>query len=213
MIKRSQRLRQKEIGFGKMDIQSIVEQIKEDALNEQIPIMSDEGIQYLLEYIEKNSIRNILEIGTAVGYSAIKMCLVHPDIKVVTIERDETRYLEALKNIKKVGLEDRIQLLYHDAFDVSLDEEFDLIFIDAAKAQNKNFFEKFEKNLKDDGTIITDNMSFHGLVNKNLEDIQSRNLRQMVRKIKQYILFLEENPNYRTRFFKLGDGIAVSKHV
>lgn len=196
-----------------MEKTDIVEQIKEDALNKQIPIMSDEGIKYLLDYIEKYSIRNILEIGTAVGYSAIKMCLVHPDITVVTIERDESRYLEALKNIKSVGLEDRIQLLYHDAFDVSLDEEFDLIFIDAAKAQNQKFFEKFEKNLKANGTIITDNIYFHGLVKKDIEKIQSRNLRQMVRKIKQYISFLEENPNYRTRFLKIGDGIAVSKRI
>lgn len=196
-----------------MEKTDIVEQIKEDALNKQIPIMSDEGIKYLLDYIEKYSIRNILEIGTAVGYSAIKMCLVHPDITVVTIERDESRYLEALKNIKSVGLEDRIQLLYHDAFDVSLDEEFDLIFIDAAKAQNQKFFEKFEKNLKANGTIITDNIYFHGLVKKDIEKIQSRNLRQMVRKIKQYISFLEENPSYRTRFLKIGDGIAVSKRI
>lgn len=193
-----------------MKTQDVVKQIREDALNKQIPIMSDDGMKYLLNYIKKHSIHSILEIGSAVGYSAICMCLVDDSIKVTTIERDEGRYLEALKNIKKVGLEDRIELLYHDAFDVDLDDEYDLIFIDAAKAQNKKFFEKFEKNLKDGGTIITDNMYFHGLVEKDLEEIESRNLRQMIRKIKQYITFLSENANYRTKFLKVGDGLAVS---
>lgn len=196
-----------------MDNIELVKQIKEDALNQQIPIMSDEGIRYLTDYIKKNSIHKILEIGTAVGYSAIKMCMVDESVTVTTIERDEDRYLEALKNIKKVGFENRIQLLYHDAFDVTLNEEYDLIFIDAAKAQNQRFFEKFEKYLAPNGTIITDNMGFHGLVEKNLEDIQSKNLRQMIRKIQNYVIFLEENPNYRTRFLKLGDGIAVSRRI
>ena len=191
----------------------VVEQIKENALNEQIPIMSDEGMKYLLRYIKKNAIHNILEIGSAVGYSAICMCLVDDSIKVTTIERDESRYLEALKNIKSAGLEDRIELLYHDAFDVNLDDEYDLIFIDAAKAQNRKFFEKFEKNLKDRGTIITDNMYFHGLVEKNLDEIESKNLRQMIRKIKQYITFLDEHQHYRTRFLKIGDGLAVSVKI
>ena len=190
-----------------------LKQIKEDALNKQIPIMSDGGMKYLLKYIKKNKVKNILEIGSAVGYSAICMCLIDDDIKVTTIERDRSRYLDALKNIKKIGLEDRIELLYHDAFDVDLDDQYDLIFIDAAKAQNKKFFEKFEKNLKDGGTIITDNMYFHGLVEKELEEIESRNVRQMVRKIKNYITFLDDHPRYRTRFLKVGDGLAVSVKI
>lgn len=193
-----------------MDNIELVKQIKEDALNQQVPIMSDEGIRYLTDYIKKNSIHKILEIGTAVGYSAINICMVDDSVTVTTIERDENRYLVALKNIKKVGLEDRIQLLYHDAFDVTLDDEYDLIFIDAAKAQNQKFFEKFEKYLVPGGTIITDNMEFHGLVQKNLDEIQSKNLRQMIRKIQNYVTFLEENQNYRTRFLKLGDGLAIS---
>ena len=196
-----------------MTKEDIIKQIKEDALNQQVPIISDEGIAYLIQYIQKKSVHKILEVGTAVGYSAIMMCLANKDVTVTTIERDETRYLEALKNIKKVGLEDRIQLLYHDAFDVSLEEEYDLIFIDAAKAQNQKFFEKFEKNLVPGGTIITDNMDFHGLVNQDLEKIQSKNLRQMVRKIQNYVSFLEENSHYRTRFLKLGDGLAVSERI
>ena len=194
-------------------LDSLIRQMKEYALDNNVPIMTEGGINYLTKYIKKNNVKNILEVGTAIGYSAILMCSVDEDICVTTIERDEIRYLEALKNIKKAKLEDRIDLIYHDALDVSVDGEYDLIFIDAAKAQNRNFFEKFKRNLKDDGTIITDNMNFHGLVNKDLESIESRNLRQLVRKVKEYKEFLEDNKEFTTEFFDIGDGIAVSKRV
>ena len=190
---------------------NMIKEMKEYAEANNVPIMTDEGIQYLLRYIQKNEVRKILEIGTAIGYSAIMMCSVNPDIIVTTIERDEKRYLEALKNIKKFGLEDRIELIYHDALEVQLDDQYDLLFIDAAKAQNQKFFERFERNIKSDGAIITDNMKFHGLVDKDPEEISSRNLRQLVRKVKDYIDFLKENSNYETTFLDIGDGLAVSR--
>ena len=201
-----------EIGFGKIMIsENDIKQMKEYAEANNVPIMTDEGIQYLLRYIQKNSVYKILEIGTAIGYSAIMMCSVNPNIIVTTIERDEKRYLEALKNIKKLGLEDRIELIYHDALEVQLDDQYDLLFIDAAKAQNQRFFEKFERNLKNGGTIITDNMKFHGLVDKDPDEISSRNLRQLVRKVKDYIDFLNSNTNYETIFLDIGDGLAISR--
>ena len=190
--------------------QKLVVRMKEYAYDENVPIMSDDGIMYLIDYIGKCNIKNILEIGAAIGYSAIMMASCSPDITITTIERDEKRYLEAVKNIKKAKLEDRINILYSDAFDVKLEEKFDLIFIDAAKAQSINFFEMFEKNLKDRGTIITDNMNFHGLVDEDPENIKSRNLRQLVRKIKKYKDFLENNDSYDTEFLDIGDGLAVS---
>ena len=138
------------------------------------------------------------------------MCNIDSDITVTTIERDEARYLEAVKNIKKGNLEDRIELIFGDALEVNLEDKYDLIFIDAAKAQNGKFFERFEINLKDNGTIITDNMNFHGLVFKNEEEIESRNLRQLVRKVRNYKEFLISNPKYETLFLDIGDGLAVS---
>ena len=187
-----------------------IESIKNYALEDNVPIMQDDGINYLTNYIKKNKIKKILEIGTAIGYSAIMMCLVDNDIEVTTIERDEKRYLEAIKNVKKFKLEDRINLIYNDALEVKINEIYDLIFIDAAKAQNTKFFEKFERNLRDGGSIITDNMYFHGLVFKDEEDIGSRNLRQLVRKVKNYTLFLEKNNKYDTEFLNIGDGLAIS---
>ena len=190
-----------------------IKEIKDYAKENNVPIMSSEGIRYLNDYIMKNNIKNILEIGTAIGYSAIMMATKNPDVTITTIEKDEKRYLEALKNIKNMNLETRIQLLYQDALEAKIDDKYDLIFIDAAKAQNQKFFERFEKNLNKDGVIITDNMKFHGLVDKDLEEIESKNLRQLVRKIKDYTLFLEENQKYKTEFLDIGDGIAISKRI
>ena len=190
---------------------SEIRKIKEYAKINKVPIMQDEGIEYLTTFIVKHQIKKVLEVGTAIGYSAIQMALVHDDIEITTIERDEERYLQALKNVKKFGLEKRITLIFKDALEVSLNEEYDLIFLDAAKGQNIWFFENFDRNLKKEGYMITDNMNFHGLVFKEMESIKSKNLRSLVRKIKEYHTFLEENENYTVEFLDLGDGLAVAK--
>ena len=139
------------------------------------------------------------------------MANVSSDIHITTIERDETRYLEALKNIKKFKLEDRITLIFNDALNIELNEKYDLIFIDAAKGKNIDFFNHFEKNLKEYGFIITDNMGFHGYVEMPEEEIESKNIRGIVRKIKDYIYFLENNMQYKTTIYKIGDGVAVTE--
>ena len=95
--------------------------LKEYATINNIPIMQDEGIDFLTTFIMKKQIKNILEVGTAIGYSAIMMAKTSNDIHVTTIERDETRYMEALKNIKKFNLEDRITLIFNDALNVNLE--------------------------------------------------------------------------------------------
>lgn len=194
-----------------VDKYALIREMKQYAEVNNVPIMVDEGIDFLTTFILKNHVKNVLEIGTAIGYSAIMMALVDPNLKITTIERDEVRYLEALKNVKAFGLENRITLIYNDAFNVKLDEKFDLIFIDAAKAQNIKFFEMFERNLEYRGVIITDNLKFHGLVEKKEEEIKSKNLRSLVRKIKDYIDYLKTNEKYNTEFFEVGDGISVSK--
>ncbi len=194
-----------------MDFESKINIMKEYAREENIPIMQDDGIEFLTSFIEKKNIKNILEIGTAIGYSAIMMAHVNSDIHITTIERDEARYLEALKNIKKFHMEERITLVFNDALNIEDNGEYDLIFIDAAKGKNIDFFNHFEKNLKENGYIITDNMGFHGYVEMNEEEIESKNIRGIVRKIKDYIYFLENNMQYKTIIYKIGDGIAVTE--
>lgn len=187
-----------------------IEELEEYAREHNVPIMLPDGIAYLTDYMRQNHVKTILEIGSAIGYSAIKMALVDPNVHVTTIERDQERYELACQNIHEFGLEKQITIVKADAFDIELTEQYDLIFIDAAKSQYIKFFEKFKKNLKEDGTIISDNLEFHGLVHTK-EKIESRNVRQLVRKINAYITFLEENKEFTTTFLPIGDGIGVSR--
>ena len=180
------------------------------AKENNVPIMLPDGIEFLLKYIKENNIKSILEIGTAIGYSSVRMALISDDIKVTTIERDQIRYQEALKNIKDFSLEEQIKVIYADALDVNLDEKYDLIFIDAAKSQYIKFFEKFKHNLAETGVIISDNLEFHGLV-ENKDNLQlSKNLKGLVRKINEYVSFLKDNYEFTTTFYSIGDGIGVS---
>ncbi len=184
--------------------------LEEYALENNIPIMQKDGINFLSNFIKSHNIKSILEIGTAIGYSAIKMANTSKNVTVTSIERDSKRYLEAVNNVNNVKLDNRITLIFSDAFDVKLDSKYDLIFIDAAKAQNEKFFEKFKYNLNDNGYIVTDNMNFHGLALKDEKEIESKNVRGIVRKIKEYKEFLVENQEFDTEFLDIGDGIAVS---
>ena len=185
-----------------------MDSIEEYASLNFVPIMQKEGMEFLIDFIKKNKIINILELGTAIGYSSINMALVNPNIRVITIERDNARYLEAIKNINQFNLNNQIEVINDDIFNVELDNQFDLIFIDAAKGQNIKFFEKFKNNLNRNGFIITDNINFHGLTDK--EDIKSRNVRQLVRKIREYKEYLNNSLEFKTEFLEIGDGLSIS---
>ena len=188
-----------------------IKTIKEYALVNKVPIMVDDSIDFIISKIHQKRVKKVLEIGTAIGYSAIMMTLSSPNLTVTSIEKDKDRYLEAVKNIKKFDLEDRITLIYNDALEVSLKEKYDLILIDAAKSKNLDFFNKFEKNLEPNGIIITDNLSFHGYVEQEPSQIKNRNIRALVRKIRNYIDFLENNLKYKTTFYEIGDGLSVTE--
>lgn len=175
-----------------------------------VPIIEKDSIAFIMKYIKSHNIKNVLEIGSAIGYSAILMASSSQDVYVTTIEKDETRYMECLKNVKACGLDKKINVVYQDALEVNLSNvEYDLIFIDAAKGQYTKYFEKFKYFLTKDGTIITDNLKFHGHVGRS-NKIESRNLRSLVKKIEGYIDFLQSNPDFNTKFYDVGDGISVS---
>lgn len=184
--------------------------IEDEARKRGIPLMLDDGMDFMLDYIYKNNVKSILEIGSAIGWSSMKMALVSSDISVVTIEKDIDRYNEAFCNINDMNLSSRISIYNMDACEFETDKKFDLIFIDASKGKNKLFFEKFCNNLTEKGVIITDNLSFHGLV-QNDSLIKTKNQRGLVNKIKDYIAFLENNTEYVTEFINIGDGISISK--
>lgn len=175
-----------------------------------VPIIELDSIKFIMKYIKLNQVKSILEIGTAIGYSAILMANANGFCEITTIERDEKRYKEAVKNVNRSGLDKRIELVYNDAMEVNLgDNKYDLIFIDAAKGQYIKYFDKFSNYLSDGGVIITDNLKFHGLV-KNKDLIKSRNVRGIVNKIEKYIDYLKANKNYVTKFYDIGDGLSVS---
>lgn len=172
--------------------------------------MKDEGIEFICKYIKEHNIKRILEIGSAIGYSAIKFASIADDIRVTTLEIDKERYEQAVQNIKTCGLENRISIHLCDALLFETDSQFDLIFIDAAKSQYIKFFEKYKQNLASDGVIVSDNLSFHGMV----EDPHlqcNRNTVMLVKKIRKYVAFLKNNEEFETEFVKRGDGISISR--
>lgn len=180
------------------------------AKEKNVPIIEKDSIKFIMKYIKLNDVKTILEIGTAIGYSGILMTSAAPGVELTTIERDEKRYMEAVKNVKKCGLEHQIEVVFQDALDVNLiGRTYDLIFIDAAKGQYTKFFEKFSHYLSPNGVIITDNINFHGLVGNRTKDM-SKNLNSLVGKIENYIDFLKENKEFTTKFYDIGDGLSVS---
>ena len=184
------------------------EDLKEYALINKVPIIKDEGFEFLSLEIEKHNPKSVLEIGTAIGYSAIRMASL--GLNVTTIERDIDMYNKAIENVNKYNLNDKIELVFMDALLYNPIKKYDLIFIDAAKAQNRKFFERFTPYLNDNGIVIIDNLNFHGLVNEDLNNIKSKNLRSLVRKINEFKEWLKSNPDYITEFSDMGDGMSVS---
>ena len=192
-----------------MEQEFLIKKMEKYADLKGVPIMEKEGIEILSEFIRLNHVKNILEIGSAIGYSAICMALASEDVLVTSIERDKDRYIQAVKNVKEINLDHRITLILADALDFNTEEEYDLIFIDAAKSQYIKFFEKFSKNLSKKGYIVTDNIKFHGLTFSDKTKL-SRNLRQLLTKLEKYVDYLKNNESFKTRFFDIGDGIAIS---
>ena len=190
----------------------ILAQIKQSAADNAVPIMQDSGMEFILNYIKQNRVRRILEIGTGIGYSAIKFALSSPDIRVFTIEADIDRYHEAVKNFSDENLGERVTCFLGDAATFSFKEKFDLIFIDGPKAQYINFFERYKDNLADGGAIISDNLSFHGMV-EDISLTHNYSTKKLIKKIRKYIQFLKDNKEFKTEFYSAGDGISVSKRA
>ena len=184
--------------------------LKDYATENSVPIMFDEGIEFIVNYIKNNDVSFILEIGTAIGYSAIKFAQIHPEIRIFTIEYDIDRYQQAVKNVNKFNLGDQITVFLGDALKFDFTEKFDLIFIDGAKSQYINFFEKYKNNLSENGVFISDNLFFHGMV-ENPELTKNYSTIKLIRKLKRYIDFLKANTEFQTTFYQIGDGVAVSR--
>ncbi|WP_010650993.1 O-methyltransferase [Oceanobacillus massiliensis] len=190
-----------------------VVKLEEMALAENVPIMDKAGINLVMQLIRISRPHRILEIGTAIGYSALRMLEAAPDASIVTIEKDEHRYAQAMEHIRELNKEQQIEVIYGDALDKlqQLSENgstFDLLFIDAAKGQYQRFFELAEPMLNPNGMIISDNVLFRGFV-ANPEDVPKR-YTKMVEKIRSYNQMLMSHPDFTTSIIPIGDGVAVS---
>jgi predicted O-methyltransferase YrrM len=190
----------------------LLQEMEQYAEEHNVPIMDLVGMEALLQFLRLKQPKKILEIGTAIGYSAIRMASALPKTEIVTIERDEKRYQDALAFIKKAELEDRITVIFGDALEVLEDIEskhtFDAIFIDAAKGQYQKFFTLSQNSLSEDGMIISDNVLFRGLV--ATPEQSEKRLKNMVKKLNAYNEWIMEHSHFNTMILPIGDGIALS---
>lgn len=190
----------------------IIIEIERYAKMHQVPIMDLLSMETMLQILRLCQPKKILEIGTAIGYSAIRMAKALPNTTIYTIERDEDRYKEAVKNVEECGLTNRIHIIFGDALEEvqQLEKEghFDVLFIDAAKGQYRRFFELYTPYLIDNGIVISDNVLFRGYVAEEM--LHNKRLKNLAKKIDQYNQWLTSHPDYLTTILPIGDGIAIS---
>ena len=188
-----------------------IEQIKEKALNEHIPIIMDDTLEVVGQVLKELKPNKILEIGTAVGYSAICFSkYLAEGGRIDTIEREEDRIAEAKINVKDLKLEQKINIISGDAVEIlpTLNEKYDAIFIDAAKGKYPFFLKEAIRMLSDNGIIIADNILYKGY---SLSDYNKHKQRTAVRGLREYLKELEENEDLETELLEIGDGLTITR--
>ena len=184
--------------------------LKEDALKRHIPIIMDDTLEKIKEVLKEENPNRILEIGTAVGYSALCFAIYSQEAIIDTIEIDEERYNEAVQNIEKIGFKDRINLILGNAVDVipTLENKYDIIFIDAAKSKYSIFLEEGLKLINNNGLILADNVLYKGYV---MSDYNKHKQRTAVRHLREYLQEVTESKNMETEILDIGDGLAITR--
>lgn len=194
-----------------MEKEKILFGIKEEALKNHIPIIEDDSLEYIINILKDKKPNKILEIGTAVGYSAINFSqyLVGENSKVITIEIKDKMYEKALENISLMGLQDKIEVINADAtkYLKEINEQFDIIFIDAAKGQYLVFLEEAIRLCKIGGIIIADNMLYRG---RTLSDYNEHKHRTATNRLREYLVQMKEDKRLNSTLIKVGDGLAIS---
>lgn len=189
------------------------ERIKKEALENHIPIIMDDTLEILKKVLSENSPKRILEIGTAVGYSAACFArYTNENCIIDSIEIDEERYNEACRNIKLIGVNDKINLFLGNAVEIlpTLNEKYDIVFIDAAKSKYEIFLEEGLRLSQKGSLIIADNILYKGYV---MSDYNKHKQRTAVRHLREYIRLVTENPKLETEILEVGDGLAISKVI
>lgn len=185
--------------------------IKEKALEEHIPIIMDDTLEVIDTYLKKMKPKRILEIGTAVGYSAICFSKYLAEDGIIdTIERNEERIADAKRNIKEMDLNNKINIYEGDAVEIlpNLNNKYDMVFIDAAKGKYTFFLEQSLRMLNKKGIIFADNILYKGYV---LSDYNKHKQRTAVRNLREYIKQTTENTDLKTQILEVGDGLAITQ--
>lgn len=190
-----------------------VTELENQAKIDRVPIMDPIGMNFVINLIRLNQPKNILEIGTAIGYSALRMAEAKTTTSITTIEKDKNRHDEALMNLKKYDTQNQITPIFGDAIEkmenmVSTNEYYDMIFIDAAKGKYRDFFNLADVLLENNGVIIADNVLFRGYVTD--ENFEHPRYRNMVKKLRNFNEWVAKNPHYHTTIVPIGDGVAIS---
>ena len=188
-----------------------LEKIKKESLEEHIPIIMDDTLETIGNYLKEERLDRILEIGTAVGYSAICFTEFLSSKGIIdTIEREEQRVIKAKENIKKAKVEEKINIYEGDAVEIlpTINEKYDVIFIDAAKGKYPFFLKESLRLIKPSGIIFADNILYKGYV---MSDYNKHKQRTAVRNLREYIKEVSENPNLETEILEVGDGLAITK--
>ncbi len=184
--------------------------VKERALENHVPIIMDDTLEVIKNILEKEQPLKILEIGTAVGYSASCFVKYAPNVIVDTIELDEVRANEAIENVKKIGVDENINIMIGNAVEIlpTLSGEYDLVFIDAAKSKYSIFLSEGIRLIRNGGLILADNVLYKGYV---MSDYNKHKQRTAVRHLREYIKEVTENPNLETEILEVGDGLAITR--
>lgn len=188
-----------------------LEKIKKKALEDKVPIIMDDTLEVVAKILNEIKPNKILEIGTAVGYSAICFSeYLQENGKIDTIERDTERVKEARENIKKAEVEDKINIYEGDAVEIlpTLNDEYDVVFIDAAKGKYPFFLNQALRMIRQGGVIIADNVLYKGYV---MSDYNKHKQRTAVRNLREYIAEITNNDKLETKILEVGDGLAISK--
>ena len=187
------------------------------AYEHRIPIMEPVSMNFLTQLIRIYKPKNILEIGTAIGYSALRMHDVYPESQIVTIEKNKEMYKTAIDNIGNQKKDNDIQVLFGEAIEqierlIEKNRKFDFVFIDAAKAQYKHYFKLVQSVINNNGIIVCDNILFKGLVTGEQSPANDR-LQKLANKIKDFNNWLINQKNYHTTILPIGDGVSISLKI
>ncbi|MEN1969313.1 O-methyltransferase [Lentibacillus sp. N15] len=189
-----------------------VQELEAQAQKDRVPIMDPVSMQFIMQLIRLQQPKRILELGTAIGYSALRMLEAYPKATIVTLERDEQRYQQAVRNINAQQKQEQIDIMLGDALDIVPDVlakgPFNMVLIDAAKGQYQKFFTLYSPAVANSGVIITDNVLFKGYVSDQKK--QHPRFQKLGGKIRSYNEWLIDHPDYHTSIIPIGDGVAMS---